>query len=49
MMIDATDEDEAVSIAEDRLIEVDTKLGVFSNWSDPMVEDEVDDGYDDFR
>lgn len=49
MMIDATDEDEALSIAEDRLVEIDIKLGVFSNWSDPMVEDEVDDGYDDFR
>lgn len=49
MMIDAMDEDEALSIAEDRLVEIDIKLGMFSNWSDPMVEDEVEDGYDDFR
>ena len=49
MMIDAMDEDEALSIAEDRLVEVDIKLGMFSNWSEPMVEDEVEDGYDDFR
>ncbi len=48
-MIDAMDEDEALSIAEDRLVEIDIKLGMFSNWSDPMVEDEVEDGYDDFR
>ena len=47
MMIDAIDEDEALSIAEDRLVEIDIKLGMFSNWSDPMVEDEVEDGYDD--
>ena len=47
MMIDAMDEDEALSIAEDRLVEIDIKLGMFSNWSDPMVEDEVEDGYDD--
>ena len=49
MMIDAIDENEALSIAEDRLVEIDIKLGMFSNWSDPMVEDEVEDGYDDFR
>lgn len=49
MMIDAIDEDEAVSIAGDRLVEIDIKLGMFSDWSDPMVEDEVEDGYDDFR
>ena len=48
MMIDAIDENEALSIAEDRLVEIDIKLGMFSNWSDPMVEDEVvEDGYDD--
>ena len=47
MMIDAIDEDEALSIAEDRLVEIDIKLGMFSNWSDPIVEDEVEDGYDD--
>ena len=47
MMIDAIDEDEALSIAEDRLVEIDIKLGMFSNWSDPMVEDEVEDNYDD--
>ena len=47
MTIDAMDEDEALSIAEDRLVEIDIKLGMFSNWSDPMVEDEVEDGYDD--
>ena len=47
MIIDAMDEDEALSIAEDRLVEIDIKLGMFSNWSDPMVEDEVEDGYDD--
>ena len=49
MMIDAMDEDEALSIAEDRLVEIDIKLGMFSNWSQPLVEDEVEDGYDDFR
>ena len=49
MMIDAVDENEALSIAEDRLVEIDIKLGMFSNWSDPIVEDEVEDGYDDFR
>ena len=49
MMIDAMDENEALSIAEDRLVEIDIKLGMFSNWSDPIVEDEVEDGYDDFR
>ena len=49
MMIDAIDENEALSIAEDRLVEIDIKLGMFSNWSDPIVEDEVEDGYDDFR
>lgn len=49
MMIDAIDEDEALSIAEDRLVEIDIKLGMFSNWSQPLVEDEVEDGYDDFR
>lgn len=49
MIIDAIDEDEALSIAEDRLVEIDIKLGMFSNWSDPIVEDEVEDGYDDFR
>ena len=27
MMIDAMDEDEALSIAEDRLVEIDIKLG----------------------
>ena len=47
MMIDAIDEDEALSIAEDRLVEIDIKLGMFSNWSQPLVEDEVEDGYDD--
>lgn len=47
MMIDAIDEDEALSIAEDRLVEIDIKLGMFSNWSDPIVEDEIEDGYDD--
>lgn len=47
MMIDAMDENEALSIAEDRLVEIDIKLGMFSNWSQPLVEDEVEDGYDD--
>lgn len=46
MMIDAMDEDEALSIAEDRLVEIDIKLGMFSNWSDPIVEDEVEDSYE---
>lgn len=47
MMIDAMDEDEAQNIAQDRLVEIDLKLGMFSNWSDPIVEDEIEDGYDD--
>ena len=46
MMIDAMDEDEALSIAEDRLVEIDIKLGMFSNWSDPIVEDEIEDSYE---
>ena len=46
MMIDAMDEDEALSIAEDRLVEIDIKLGMFSNWSQPLVEDEVEDSYE---
>ena len=47
MMIDAMDENEALSIAEDRLVEIDVKLGMFSDWSDPLIEDEFEDNYDD--
>lgn len=46
MTIDAIDEDEALSVAEDRLIEIDKQLGMFSNWSDPIVEDEIEDSYE---
>ena len=46
MMIDAIDEDEALSVAADRLIEIDKQLGMFTNWSDPIVEDEIEDNYE---